>query len=139
MACPEFEDLILDYCEGATSHADSAILESHVAACAGCRSYLAAQQELDLRLAKSLARPALSPQFAAHLAARIAVERRHPQFRRLPRILNDIGYLSMAAAAICLLQQLPHARVWIALAASAAFTLWQTGKALRATYGHRPF
>jgi anti-sigma factor RsiW len=140
MACPEFEDLILDYCDGAASPADSAILEAHIAVCAGCRWYLAAQQELDLRLAKSLPRPALSPQFTAHLAARIAIaggrnQRRHSQFRSLPRILDGIGYLSMAAAAVCLMQQLPHAGVWIALTASAAFTLWQTGKALWGAYG----
>ena len=72
MACPEFEDLILDYCEAAASPADSALLESHVAGCPACRSSLAQQQELELRLAKSLTQPALSPAFAPRLAARIA-------------------------------------------------------------------
>jgi anti-sigma factor RsiW len=140
MACPEFEDLILDYCGGAASPADRTLLESHIAACGGCRAELAVQQELDLRLAKSLVRPALSPAFAAHLAARIAIERRTPQFRWLPRILDAIGYLSLASAAGNLIQQLPHAATWIgmaALAGSAAFGLWETGKALRTTYGHR--
>ena len=140
MACPEFEDLILDYCEGAASPADSALLESHIAACVGCRAYLSQQRELDLRLSQSLPRPALSPQFAAHLAARIAEQRRSPRLLWLPRILDGIGYLSLASAAGCLIQQLPHAGTWIglaALAASAAFGLWETGKALRGNYGHR--
>jgi anti-sigma factor RsiW len=140
MACPEFEDLILDYCEGASSPADRALLESHVAACVGCREYLAEQQELDLRIAKSLAQPTLSPAFAANLSARIAVERRTPQSRRLPAILDAIGYLSIAATAGYLIQQLPHAGQWMGLgvlASSAAFCLWETGKALRTTYGHR--
>jgi len=96
MACPEFEDLILDYCEGAASPADGALLESHIAACAGCRQYLALQRELDLRLAKSLARPALSPDFARELTARMAERRRTPRLRWLPRILDSTGYLSLA-------------------------------------------
>ena len=140
MACPEFEDLILDYCEGAAAPADAALLESHMAACGNCRAHLAGQQELERRLSNSLVRPSLSPAFAGRLAARIAVERRTPQFRRLPRILDGIGYLSLASAAGCLIQQLPHAGTWIGLAAlagSAAFGLWETGKALRTTYGNR--
>jgi anti-sigma factor RsiW len=140
MACPEFEDLILDYCEGASSPTDRALLESHIAACILCRESLAEQQELDLRLAKSLTQPALSPAFAADLAARIAGERRTPQFRRIPAVLDAVGYLSIAATAGYLIQQLPHAGQWIGtvvLASSAAFCLWETGKALRTTYGHR--
>jgi anti-sigma factor RsiW len=139
MACPEFEDLILDYCEAAASSADRALLESHVAVCQACRDCLAQQQELDQRLAKSLAAPSLSPAFAPGLAARIAAERRAPQFLWLPRILDGIGYLGVATAAGYLLQQLPHAAVGVTvIAACAAFGLWETGKALRATYGHRP-
>lgn len=138
MACPEFEDLILDYCEAAASPADSALLESHIAVCTACRVSLAQQQELDLRLAKSLAAPSLSPAFAPRLAARMAAERRSPQFRWLPRILDGIGYLGMATAGAYLLQQLPHAAVGITVvAASSAFGLWEMGKALRETYGHR--
>lgn len=140
MACPEFEDLILDYSEGAASAADSAMLEAHIAACTDCRGYLAEQQELDLRLAKSIAQPALSSNFHAQLSARIAAERRKPQFRHLPRILDGIGYLSIATAAGCLLQQLPQSGAWVgtaALAASIGFGVWEMGKALRATYGHR--
>lgn len=140
MACPEFEDLILDYSEGAASVTDSALLEAHIAACTDCRASLAAQQELDLRLAKSLLQPALSPNFASQLAARIAVEQRKPPFRRLPRVLDAIGYLSIATAAGCLLQQLPQSGAWIgtaALAASITFGAWEMGKALRITYGHR--
>jgi anti-sigma factor RsiW len=140
MACPEFEDLILDYCEAAASSADRALLEAHIAVCPACRESLAQQQELDLRLAKSLTAPSLSPAFALRLAARIAAERRAPQFRWLPRILDGIGYLGLAAAAGYLLQQLPHATDWVGLtviAASAVFGVWEMGKALRATYGHR--
>lgn len=140
MACPEFEDLILDYCEGAASPADRALLESHVAACDGCRAFLAGQQELDVRLAESLVPPELSPAFASRLAACIAGQRRPPRLLWLPRILDGVGYISVAAAAGFLLQQLPHAGTWIgtaAFAASAAFGIWETGKALRGSVGHR--
>jgi len=138
MACPEFEDLILDYCEGAASPADSALLESHIAACAACRAWLAEQRELDLRLAKSCAAPALSPDFTARLRARIAAEPRAPRFRRLPGALEAIGCLGIAATAGYLLQQLPHATDWVGLftlTASAAFAIWETGKALRTAHG----
>ena len=129
MACPEFEDLILDYSEGAASPADCAMLDSHIAACVDCRAYLAEQQELERRLSKSLTRPALSPAFDSTLAARIATERRAPQFRWLPRALDAIGVLSVASAAGYLVQQLPHAATWVglvSLGASAAFGLWET-------------
>jgi anti-sigma factor RsiW len=140
MACPEFEDLILDYCEGAAPPADRTLLESHVAACTDCRAFLYAQQELDLRLARSLPRPALSAVFASRMAARIARHRHIRRFQRLPRVLDCIGYLSLAFAAGCLLEQLPHAGIWIGLATlagSAAFGLWESGKALRQTFSHR--
>lgn len=140
MACPEFVDLIVDYCDSAASSADSALLRSHLAACAQCRSFLAQQQELDRRLVRWLAAPSPSAAFHRQLAQRIAAERRAPRFRRLPRVLDGIGYLSMAAAAGYLIQQLPDAGAWVgmaALAASAAFGVWEMGKALRATYGHR--
>jgi anti-sigma factor RsiW len=138
MACPEFEDLILDYCEAAASPADSALLESHIAVCPACRESLAKQQELDLRLAKSFPAPSLSPAFAPRLAARIAAERPTIHFRWLPRILDGIGYLGMATAGGYLLQQLPHAAVGVTvIAACAAFGAWEMGKALRETYGHR--
>jgi hypothetical protein len=55
-------------------------------------------------------------------------------------VLDGIGYLSLVSAAGYLIQQLPHAGSWIgltALAGSAVFCLWETGKALRANYGHR--
>ncbi|HEX3745080.1 MAG TPA: zf-HC2 domain-containing protein [Bryobacteraceae bacterium] len=140
MACSEFEDLILDYCEGAAPAADRRLLESHIAACAGCRDFLAQQQELDLRLVKSLPRPTLSAAFHQQLAAHIAAESRTPRFGWLPRALNTVGYLSLATAAGCLIQQVPHAASWVGLAtlaASASFGIWEMGKALRSTYGHR--
>jgi len=95
---------------------------------------------LELRLAKAIGRPELSPAFAPRLAARIAAERRAPRFRHLARILNWTGYLSLASAAGYLIQQLPHAATWIGLAAfagSAVFGVWEAGKALRHNYGHR--
>ncbi|HUB77525.1 MAG TPA: zf-HC2 domain-containing protein [Bryobacteraceae bacterium] len=137
MACPEFEDLISDYCEGAASPADSGLLESHIAACAACREWLAGQRELDLRLAKSIVAPPLSLDFAGRLAARIAAQPRAPRFRRLSAVLEVVGCLGIAATAGFLLQQLPHASDWVGLvtlAASAGYALWETGKALRTTH-----
>ena len=140
MGCREFEDLILDYSEGAASPADRALLESHIAACGECRSELARQQELDLRLAKTLIAPALSPVFDARLAARLTAHSsgQSARYRWLPRTLDTVGYASLAAVAVYFLQQAPGAGIAVAVAASAAFTLWQTGKAVRSSFVHRP-
>jgi anti-sigma factor RsiW len=140
MACREFEDLILDYCDGAATPADHALLESHIAGCGDCRAFLATQQELDRRLQDSIAHPALSPAFGPRLAGRIAAQRHAPRFRRLPKVLDWIGYLSLALVAGRLVQQVPDAGAWLAMAGvagSVAFSFWKTGKALRSNYGHR--
>jgi hypothetical protein len=55
-------------------------------------------------------------------------------------VLDWIGYLSLALVSGQLIRQLPHAGGWIALAAmagAAAFSFWETGKALRGNFGHR--
>jgi hypothetical protein len=55
-------------------------------------------------------------------------------------VLDGIGYVSLATVGGYLLQQLPHLRDVVgiaALSACAAYGVWETGKALRATYGHR--
>lgn len=140
MACREFEDLILDYCEDAASPADRALLEAHVAGCLGCREFLVEQQQLHARLSQSLRAVSLSPAFQPGLSRRIAEQRPAPRFRRLPRVLDSVGYLSLALAAGCLIQQLPHAAMWVgmaALAGSAGFGVWESAKALRGNFGHR--
>jgi anti-sigma factor RsiW len=140
MNCPEFEDLILESCDGALAPAGRVLLDAHLAGCAGCRAYLATQREVDLLLTRSLTPPALSPAFGPRLASRIAAQRQAQRFRRLPRVLDSIGYLSLAFLAGRLIQELPHAGDWMALfsvAGCMAFGLWETGKALRSNYGHR--
>jgi anti-sigma factor RsiW len=140
MNCPEFEDALFEYCEGGAAPAEIARVESHLAGCAGCRAFLETQQELDRKLTRSLPRPALSPAFGPRLAGRLAVARHGPWFRRFPLVLDSVGYLSLAFLCGRLIEQLPHAGAWLALAASAGsvvFSLWETGKALRGNYGHR--
>jgi anti-sigma factor RsiW len=135
MPCREFEDLILDYCEGQTSPADGALAESHAAVCPDCRLYFAAHQELDSQFSHYLVPCSLSDSFLPRLASAIARERRPPQFHLLPRALDAAAYLSLAFAAGCLMEQVPHAAAWIgvaAFAASAAFALWESAKALHA-------
>jgi anti-sigma factor RsiW len=140
MNCREFEDAIFEYCEAAAAPAEVARVEAHLAVCGECRAFLETQRALDLQLERALAGPVLSPAFGPRLAARIAEQRRAPRFRRLPRVLDWIGYLSLALVSGQLIRQLPHAGGWIALAAmagSAAFSFWETGRALRGNFGHR--
>lgn len=134
MACDRFEDLILDYCEDAASPADRALLAAHLADCNACRAALTRQQELDRTLTAALIPRTLSEGFAPRLSARLAEQDRAPRHPWLPRVLDGIGYVSLAFAGACIVQHIPEAANWIALAAlaaSAAFALWQTGKALR--------
>ena len=140
MACREFEDLILEYCEGAASPAARAAVDTHVAACPACREFLAEQQDLELRFSCSAVPASLSPAFSRRLVAKIADQRSSSRLRRFSGVLDAVGGLSVTFGAACLLQQLRHATVWIsvvALAGTVGFSLWASAKALRSNLGHR--
>jgi anti-sigma factor RsiW len=134
MACDTFDDLILDYCEGAISREDRKRVESHLAACADCRSFLAAQKDLDARLARVIVPPQLSAHFKRRLLAEIESEPATLRFADFLEVLDWAGFSTLALAAFYALSQLPNANLyalWVVLAGSLGFGLWQARDLLR--------
>ncbi len=134
MACDQFQDLILEYCEGAISPDDRKRVESHIAMCGGCRAFLAGQQELDARLARAIVPPKLSASFERRVLAEIKSRPEGLRFRDFVEVLDWIAYSGLALAAIYLLQQLPDASTdifWLAVAGSMGFGLWEARDLLR--------
>jgi len=134
MACDQFQDLILEYCEGAISPDDRKRVESHVAMCGDCRAFLAGQQELDARLARAIVPPKLSAGFERRVLAEIKSRPEGLRFRDFVEVLDWIAYSGLALAAIYLLQQLPDASTdifWLAVAGSMGFGLWEARDLLR--------
>ncbi len=132
MACDRFEDLILEYCEGAISPDDRRCVESHVAVCGKCHAFLAAQRELDARLARAIVSPKLSAGFKRRLLAEI--ESGGLRFGDFLEVLDWIGYSSLALAAIYLIEQSPDANLyifWLAVAGSVGFGFWEARDLLR--------
>jgi anti-sigma factor RsiW len=62
----------LDYLDGRLPAAEAQAIEAHLAACPECRDQCRQWQHLDAELARGLARPALSPEFATRLREQIA-------------------------------------------------------------------
>lgn len=75
--CEAYEFELVERSEGTLEPAQAAALEQHLARCGRCRAYAAALAELDAALAGTIERPALSAEFDARLAARIAALPRH--------------------------------------------------------------
>lgn len=110
MPCHEFETLIMDSLDASSSEGARAALDTHLAACAGCRAFAAAQKTLDARLAASLASIAPPAYFRARVLARVRAERSTPRAERLPwtKILDATAWLaSTGAVSFALAKLLP--------------------------------
>jgi hypothetical protein len=96
MNCRDAQDWILEAVEpGRDSQRYAEDLRQHLTGCATCRSFLAVHNELDLRLARAIPAPALSPTFRSGLRKQI---RREP-LRVWPDLLPDIVHLGSCGAA----------------------------------------
>lgn len=71
MTCEAFESRILDYQDHQLSPADRTVVESHLAACAGCRAFARRLQQLDAGLTRAITAPGLSADFEERLRRRI--------------------------------------------------------------------
>jgi anti-sigma factor RsiW len=134
MACTQFEDLILEYCEDAISPDNRKAVESHAAVCTECRAFLAAQKDLDARLARAIVPPKLPADFKRRVLAEIEFEPEGLRFSDFIEVLDWIGYSSLALATIYLLEQSPNAALyvsWLAIAGGVAFGLWESRDLLR--------
>jgi anti-sigma factor RsiW len=74
MACPEFEDRIIDWLDGELSAVERKTVENHVAACAACCNFAEELKSLDAVLASTIQRPALPGDFKSKMLRRVALE-----------------------------------------------------------------
>jgi anti-sigma factor RsiW len=98
MACAEYEELILDYFDGALSLEQHQSVEAHLAGCSGCREFWEAQQDLDAALAARFSPVALSAGFEQQVLERLDPEWESRRFWRLSQVLDLAGYLALTAA-----------------------------------------
>jgi len=87
MACPNFENRILDYLDQTLPAAERQAVEQHLAAGPECCVLAGEWNRLDAALAHCLTPPVLSPAFSARLWARInaqaaGVAKREPALRK---------------------------------------------------------
>lgn len=111
MPCHEFETLIVDSLDASSSEGARAALDTHLAACAGCRAFAGAQKTLDARLAASLASVVPPAHFKARVLARVRAERSVPRAERLPwtKILDAAAWLaSVGAVSFALAPKVPR-------------------------------
>jgi hypothetical protein len=73
MSCEEIENKILEYQENQLSLAQRVEVETHLAACAGCRIFARQLRQLDAALSAGVKVPALSAEFDRRLQERIQV------------------------------------------------------------------
>jgi anti-sigma factor RsiW len=71
---PQDEERLLDYLDGQLPASEARAIEAHAAACPECQALRRQWEQLDEKLARALAQPRLSPDFAARLRERVAVE-----------------------------------------------------------------
>jgi len=70
---PQDEDRLLEYLDGQLPAPEARAIETHLAACPECQALRRQWEQLDERLAHTLAQPRLSPDFAARIRRKVAV------------------------------------------------------------------
>jgi anti-sigma factor RsiW len=73
---PQHEDRLLEYLDGQLPAPEARAIEAHLATCPECQALRRQWEQLDEKLARTLAQPRLSPDFAARLRQQVAVEAR---------------------------------------------------------------
>ena len=74
MACPEYQDRIMEMQEGTLSSSGRRAVEEHLAACRDCRGFAQRFGELDAALAAAHSAPGLSVDIKTRLLRRIDLE-----------------------------------------------------------------
>ena len=98
MACADYEELSLDYFDGALSLEQHRSVEAHLTGCSGCREFWEAQRDLDAALAANLSAVALPTGFEQQVLERLDPGWENGRFWRLSQVLDLAGYLALAAA-----------------------------------------
>ena len=71
---PQDEDRLLEYLDGQLPPSEAHAIEAHLAACPECQALRREWEQLDEKLAHTLAQPRLSPDFGGRLRQKVAVE-----------------------------------------------------------------
>ncbi len=71
---PEDDDRLLEYLDGQIPAPGARAIEAHVAVCAKCQALRGQWEQLEERLARTLAQPRLSADFATRLRQQVAAE-----------------------------------------------------------------
>ena len=74
MACPDYEDRIMDLQEGTLPAGDRRAVEDHVAACMACRRFAERLQELDRAMGAASPAAGVSADFKVRLMQRMDLE-----------------------------------------------------------------
>jgi len=98
MACADYEELSLDYFDGALSLEQHRSVEAHLTGCSGCREFWEAQRDLDAALAANLSAVALPGSFEWQLWERLELEGERRRFWYVRQVLDLAGYLALTAA-----------------------------------------
>lgn len=95
MACPEFEDRLIEYAsiEGEAR----ACVDAHLAECAGCRQFLEALRVVDTELTVRFARRDVSTAFAATVRYRVERDASARRLSFVPEILDFVGWGAIVA------------------------------------------
>lgn len=95
MACPEFEDRLIEYAniEGEAR----ACVDTHLAECAGCRQFLEALRVVDTELTARFARREVSTAFAAAVRHRVERGAAEQRLSFVPEILDFVGWGAIVA------------------------------------------
>jgi anti-sigma factor RsiW len=80
MECHQVEDRILEQLNAGAAWNAPPELQAHIASCPSCAAFASTQRELDARLSRLLAPPAMSPAFRSALRRRMR-EDRHPWWK----------------------------------------------------------
>ena len=108
MACPEYEDRIMEMHEGTLPIADRRAVEDHMAACEACGRFAQRLRELDVAMTATHSAPGLSSDFKARLLQRIDLEAPAMSAEAIAARKRE-----MEAEFKAVMARLPH-RVWLA-------------------------
>jgi anti-sigma factor RsiW len=130
MTCRECEDLILDEIDGRLAQQMQPPLARHLAACDGCRAFMAVQTDLDQSLRETRS-PELSSRFAARVLAEVDVVRHDtPLFVRTSFLAELAGLAAVAGAGAFVVQhwfpRLLLGGPWVAATAILCVGAWLT-------------
>ena len=95
MACPEFEDRLIEYAD--IEGEAQACVDSHLAECPGCREFLEALRVVDTELTARFSGREVSAAFAPAVRRRVEREAAARRLSFVPELLDFVGWGAIVA------------------------------------------